>query len=676
MDVRCQKCGIEYEFDDAKVTAAGVTVKCTNCGHVFKVKRDEAAIALAAFGPGANMAQDLPRTATATTLPPVNPKGDGAEWMVRQPNGSVFRFKELTTLQKWIVERKVNREDEISKTGKSWKKLGDIAELASFFQVVDAANAALSASIVPVQPAMSSQASPPQVTTQSVQPGFVVVHQHQSGQTQVGMSAVQMPHGDPQPASPQAPSVPLPAPAPSLAPTPAAPQRKPAPATVDDLDDDDPVAQWGKQRRRRNVAMLFVVALAVAVGVLIALKPPFVTALLGGDASAGLDVDGVYKAVRDDDASSFKSATAGLKAAPPSALSSALEARLLCAEASLAREEERLHGVLRALAPAEASKHDAAADAANQRAAELLSRAYPLVNDVRAQAPKLAEAHLAAAAYNLEKGGLAELKTDLENARAAAAPVEKGRLDAEIGALQVLSDVRAAAQKLDAASLAAAADKVPAASDPRLIYAKAALAVTALARTPLIAGQPVDVGAARALVDALPVKDARAALLAEILGTLAAPVIADAGAVADAGTVAAVDAGAVITPDAGAVADAAPETYESLMQRAERASVNEKPAAARDFFQRALKQRPGSVRANIGLGWACLDLDKNAEAQKAFRKAVSLDEGNSDAHFGLAEALRFGGNKTAALEEYKAYLRLDPNGKEASVAKRAIEALQ
>ena len=39
MDVRCERCKTEYEFDDARITEAGVTVKCTTCGHVFKVKK-------------------------------------------------------------------------------------------------------------------------------------------------------------------------------------------------------------------------------------------------------------------------------------------------------------------------------------------------------------------------------------------------------------------------------------------------------------------------------------------------------------------------------------------------------------------------------------------------------------------------------------------------------------
>ena len=39
MDVRCEKCMTVYEFDDSKVGEQGVTVKCTTCGHVFKVKK-------------------------------------------------------------------------------------------------------------------------------------------------------------------------------------------------------------------------------------------------------------------------------------------------------------------------------------------------------------------------------------------------------------------------------------------------------------------------------------------------------------------------------------------------------------------------------------------------------------------------------------------------------------
>ncbi|MGB5812451.1 MAG: zinc-ribbon domain-containing protein, partial [Polyangiales bacterium] len=37
MDVTCERCGTEYEFDETLLSARGTSVKCTNCGHVFKV---------------------------------------------------------------------------------------------------------------------------------------------------------------------------------------------------------------------------------------------------------------------------------------------------------------------------------------------------------------------------------------------------------------------------------------------------------------------------------------------------------------------------------------------------------------------------------------------------------------------------------------------------------------
>ena len=41
MDVTCERCGTEYEFDETLVSDRGTTVKCTNCGHLFKVFRPD-----------------------------------------------------------------------------------------------------------------------------------------------------------------------------------------------------------------------------------------------------------------------------------------------------------------------------------------------------------------------------------------------------------------------------------------------------------------------------------------------------------------------------------------------------------------------------------------------------------------------------------------------------------
>lgn len=155
MDVSCPRCKTEYEFDDARVPEGGVTVKCTNCSYVFRVKRSE--------GPSGEVPRPPP-TQPDPALPPASASGVAREWKVRQPSGNVFTFKELTTLQKWIVERKVARQDEISLTGETWKRLGDIPELASFFIVVDEALRAAR-----LEAAKESGAPPPSAPTPAPQ---------------------------------------------------------------------------------------------------------------------------------------------------------------------------------------------------------------------------------------------------------------------------------------------------------------------------------------------------------------------------------------------------------------------------------------------------------------------------------------------------------------------------
>lgn len=139
MDVGCPQCQTEYELDDDRVGEDGVTVKCTTCGHVFRVKKKQLVVTLPArsevgatpLGPSPS-----PLPAPAGDLPPSTAT---REWKVRQASGNVFSCRDLTILQKWIIEGKVVRDDEISLTGETWKRLGNIPELASFFQIVEEA---------------------------------------------------------------------------------------------------------------------------------------------------------------------------------------------------------------------------------------------------------------------------------------------------------------------------------------------------------------------------------------------------------------------------------------------------------------------------------------------------------------------------------------------------------
>ncbi|HEX7453693.1 MAG TPA: tetratricopeptide repeat protein [Polyangiaceae bacterium] len=104
MDVRCSRCGTEYEFDDALISERGTTVKCTNCGFQFKIF------------PGAG-------------------KGLAPErWVVRTASGRELVYTSLRELQRGIADKKVGANDLLSRGKQTPRPLASIAELEPFFQ--------------------------------------------------------------------------------------------------------------------------------------------------------------------------------------------------------------------------------------------------------------------------------------------------------------------------------------------------------------------------------------------------------------------------------------------------------------------------------------------------------------------------------------------------------------
>lgn len=127
MDVTCSRCQSVYEFEDTLVSPKGVVVRCTHCGHLFKI-----------FPAGAS---------------PALPEESG--WMLRREDGTVFAIDKFTTLQKWIGQGKVTRRDELSRTGEAWKRLGDIVELSPFFDLVERSGTSQRAETSPSIPALA-----------------------------------------------------------------------------------------------------------------------------------------------------------------------------------------------------------------------------------------------------------------------------------------------------------------------------------------------------------------------------------------------------------------------------------------------------------------------------------------------------------------------------------------
>ncbi len=160
MDVRCEKCQTEYELDEARLKPGGVTVKCTNCGHMFKIrKRSITNVGAPPPDPPRNRpvssrpptparpapsVDEAPTTRRADSvigepLPRAEQGGDDRHWLIRLENGEQKSCRELSALQQWIVGGIVTRESLISRSGKTWKRLGDIAELSQYFNIADEA---------------------------------------------------------------------------------------------------------------------------------------------------------------------------------------------------------------------------------------------------------------------------------------------------------------------------------------------------------------------------------------------------------------------------------------------------------------------------------------------------------------------------------------------------------
>src|SRR5215813_4061649 len=107
MDVRCERCNAEYSLEESRITEAGVSVKCSRCGNIFMVRR-KAVVVTEPWPPLEG------RPAAQESVAGEKAGGErGQQWRVRQANGNLITFRELTTLQKWIAERKLSRDDEI-----------------------------------------------------------------------------------------------------------------------------------------------------------------------------------------------------------------------------------------------------------------------------------------------------------------------------------------------------------------------------------------------------------------------------------------------------------------------------------------------------------------------------------------------------------------------------------
>jgi predicted Zn finger-like uncharacterized protein len=649
MDVRCEKCLTVYEFDDAQVGPNGVTVKCTQCGNLFKVKRkDEKEL------PAVPQARPTPKTQQGigdqlpnappqwvpAPLPPPRerapapqaaPPVEPNQFLIRLAmSGEVFKIFELGMLKDWILERKITREDQISRDGITWKPLGGVPELQVLFR----------------QAEMPRQEVPLALSTTAPQSSL-------DGPSMMG------PEDDVAHANTS--------PRPRVTPPPMA-----IPPVVDELAglEDDELFPAKKRSSAPLVLLFLVILLGGGAGYLWLYQRPLVRGLLGGGRAQKSYVAAREKFLTDSDdgfrrASELFAEAHGADAEDPLPLAGLAEADATWAW--YLREDAR--GL-------EATGPQAAAQL-RKEAQGHLDDAKRAAQDALALQPESPEVNRAMADF-LRVDGAPAAEVDRYLKRA----LEKRATDGE--AVYVAGALAYRDGKLDEAraQLQQAQQLADTANQP-LLRAKFLLAK--------LDQQTGKLDEARTLLNGVlqtnPQHERARTLLTFINGP--APTAApDAAAAAAPPTAPTAPAPAAKTPEPVAAKlpappaktpavdePAKPGDYNKLVAQADRLSENGHADSARKLYEKALSVSPQGVEALTGMAYCDLDKERYLSAIDRFKQALGISPEYGDALVGLAEAYKMQGHKSEAIDYYKRYLKVLPSGPKASMAKQNLRDL-
>ncbi len=715
MDVTCNRCGTDYEFEETLVSTRGTTVKCTSCGHLFKVFR------------GANQEH--------------TPTDDSRPWLVRRRNGDVEPLVSLGDLTRMIARAEISPDDEISRTGQAWKKLGEIAELQSFFANPKRAQAALSATPPlglesPVSGTRSSR-PPPRLSDAPLPIGVGSSPPAPRPEPTATGREISSPSIRVLETPPSAPATPRPSgrPAPPKTIEPARAELPKPTLTVDEPPSADhtpherPSARTRAKARKNNEA-------AGRSSI-----PPTPSVPPAPPAGASLPptapsprASAPPRATPPATPPTPPPRTPTLETQPVTVQSGLPWGRILLlialvglgmgayawgrqflvitrptkatpAKVFIARGDESLalHDVRRF---SDAVTDYTKALAFNENDASVLTRlsrahavwAEALENlaqwdPVRALDARVERKRQVQAARRQAELALHAKPGDIE---AEVAMADALRLDGAINAARARltrvmePSARAGAETLRVAALLAAAESDgdltqalqlatrAADSDPGLIRAQ-----LLLAKLMLSSG---DTPSARERVREVLAKHPAHKLAGLLLSVIEAKAISDSTtplATTDAAT--ATDAQA---KDAGTPAPTSetttsgtarptselPNTYEELIRRGE--SLLERGAikTAKEAFEKALTLRPGAAPALTGLGYIALERSDAAGAVRLFTPASNA--GFGDAFIGLGDAYRQLGRHAEALRAYESYLNRFPSGPRSSIARRQTERLR
>ena len=665
MDITCPQCKTEYEFDDSKISESGVTVKCTNCNYMFKVRR-KAVVEMEPVSP-------------AAPVPSASDPPSKRPWMIRTSDGETYNFHELTTLQQWIVERKVTRDDQISRSGETWKSLGDISELSSFFQVVDAASAAES----PAAPAPAPQVTP----SQPVHPASSYPAEPMMDNGQDPLDAAMA-----EPAWENATASQFQVQGQSAA-------WEDGDEPLQEFDDEDDYEDDLPTRSPAKKVFVLVLVLVLLGGL------GFGAWKMGFIPIGEKEPDPSYVAGRNlflmDDEDSLKQALQKLAMLPNDGLALAARAEACTTMAQQMRDEaalldrraERIKS--RVVTPPDGAEPKAEP---GENPKELQTKAQSLRDDFNKmlkQAEKNFNAAIKAAPKALEvKRAMADYYRLLgRGEKVVMPPIKAARTlkadDPELyyveGAFWFQQGKTRKAEDL----LKAAIEKAEKSTLKHLHRASFQLAMLYLQK-----GQRD--GASQQVENILRVNP-KHRLAQELKKVLSAEESTAAAAALPDGTPPD-STPKKVAPDTPATPAkvAEPKTpdrptkktdrkpaavslkgsYAELVRRGNKLSERGKTMKALKLFNAALKKNATGHEALSGVGYCHLDQERTGSAIRYFKKALRQSQFHGDSMIGMAEAYKSQGNSRKALNYYKAFLRTNPSGKKASMARRSAAALE
>jgi tetratricopeptide (TPR) repeat protein len=129
MDVQCPKCHQTVVIRRELGESEKLVTHCPTCETAFIVKRKPKLAAPDTGGAGSTGGAGRPAPDAGPAPLPA-----GSTWHIRKQDGTILSFQSIRTLQTWVIAGIVSHDDQISRKGVQWKRIGALPELASFIE--------------------------------------------------------------------------------------------------------------------------------------------------------------------------------------------------------------------------------------------------------------------------------------------------------------------------------------------------------------------------------------------------------------------------------------------------------------------------------------------------------------------------------------------------------------